>query len=171
MSKIKIIGYCGPIGSGKDYEANKLIVNDKFIKVSFADELLEDLWIMIKWKPKDHADYENFKSMKINDDCVGRDLIKNYGETMKKLHGEEYWLNKWHKKIYTLMARGHNKFVIPDVRFEKDFSYIKQLNGKIYFTRIESEKLFLDRHSESEKIAIDLYDKNIQHLEDITNLF
>ena len=171
MSNVKVIGYCGPIGSGKDYEANKLILEDKFIKVNFADPLLEDLWASLKWVPLNHEDYEKFKVMQINDNCNGRDLIKNYGETMKKLHGEKYWINKWYKKVYSLMSKGYKKFVIADVRFKQDFEYIRQFSGKVFFTRFESEKFKLNREAESEKIAIALYDKNIQHLEEITNLF
>jgi len=166
-----MIGFCGPIGSGKDYEANKYIENQKFIQANFADALLEDLWASIKWVPLNHEDYENFKKMQINDNCIGRDLIKNYGETMKKLHGQDYWVNKWYKKIYTLMARGHKRFIVSDVRFEMEFKCVQHFNGKVYFTRYESDKFILDRQSNSEKIAVDLYDKNIQHLEDITNLY
>jgi len=171
VSKIKVIGYCGPIGSGKDYEANKLVENEKYVKVNFADALLEDLWSSLKWVPLAHEDYEKFKKMQINDSCNGRDLIKNYAETMKKLHSEDYWVKRWYKKIYTLMARGHKKFVVSDVRFEMEFKCVQYFDGKVYFTRYESEKFFLDRDSKTEKIAVELYDKNIQHLEDITNLF
>lgn len=165
-----MIGYCGPIGSGKDYEAKKLIDNDRFVQVNFADPLLEDLWALLKWVPLNHEDYENFKTMQINDNCTGRDLIKNFGETMKKLHGENYWLTKWHKKIYSLICKGYKRFVVSDVRFEKDFNAIRNFNGKIFFTRHESEKFYLNRNADSEKIAVMLYDKNIQHLEEITNL-
>jgi hypothetical protein len=165
-----MIGYCGPIGSGKGYEAKKLIDNDKFIQVNFADPLLEDLWALLKWVPLNDEDYEKFKTMRINDNCTGRDLIKNFGETMKKLHGDNYWLTKWHKKIYSVMAKGYKRFVISDVRFEKEFEAIKVFGGKIFFTRYESEKFYLNREVESEKIAVSLYDKNVQHLEEITNL-
>jgi hypothetical protein len=79
--------------------------------------------------------------------------------------------NKWYKKIYTLMARGHKRFIVSDVRFEMEFKCVQHFNGKVYFTRYESDKFILDRQSNSEKIAVDLYDKNIQHLEDITNLY
>lgn len=170
MSSIKVIGYCGPIGSGKDYEAKKLVEKEKYVQVNFADPLLEDLWSMLRWVPLTHEDYEKFKSMKINDNQTGRDLIKNFGETMKKLHGKDYWLLKWQKKIYSLMAKGHKKFVASDVRFEKDFYMIRNFNGKIFFTRHESEKFYINREAESEKIAVMLYDKDIKHLEEITNL-
>jgi hypothetical protein len=165
-----MIGYCGPIGSGKGFEAKKIIENDKFIQVNFADPILEDLWASLKWVPLNDEDYENFKKMQINDNQNGRDLIKNFSETMKKLHGENYWLTKWHKKIYSLICKGYKRFVVSDVRFEREFSAIRNFNGKIFFTRYESEKFLLDRDSESEKIAVMLYDKNIQHLEEITNL-
>jgi hypothetical protein len=165
-----MIGYCGPIGSGKDYEAKKLIENEKFIKVNFTDPLLEDLWAMIKWVPSSHEEYEKFKIMNINDNQTGRDLIKIFGETMKTLHGENYWTTKWHKKIYSLICRGHKKFVVSDVRFQKEFEVIRNFNGKIFFTRYESEKFALNREAISEKIAISLYDKDIKHLEEITNL-
>lgn len=171
MSKFSVIGYCGPIGSGKDYEASKLIENEKYVKVNFADALLGDLYDSLKWKPSDHEEYEKFKKMQIHDNFTGRDLIKNYGETMKKLHGEDYWTNRWYKKIYTLMSRGHKKFVVSDVRFAMEFKCVQYFNGKVYFTRYESEKFYLDRESQSEKIAVELYDKNIKHLEDITNLY
>jgi hypothetical protein len=165
-----MIGYCGPIGSGKGYEAKKLIDNEKFVQVNFADPLLEELWALLRWVPLHDEDYEKFKTMRINDNCIGRDLIKNFGETMKKLHGDNYWLTKWHKKIYSLICKGYKRFVVSDVRFEKDFEAIKAFNGKIFFTRYESEKFYLNREAESEKIAIMLYDKNIQHLEEITKL-
>lgn len=165
-----MIGYCGPIGSGKGYEAKKLIENERYVQVNFADPLLEDLWALLKWVPLTDDDYEKFKTMQINDNQKGRDLIKNFGETMKVLHGQNYWLNKWHKKIYSLIAKGYKRFVISDVRFEKDFEAIRNFSGKIFFTRYESHKFFLDREAESEKISVMLYDKNIQHLEEITKL-
>ena len=171
MIKFNVIGYCGPIGSGKDYEASKLIENEKYVKVNFADDLLGDLYDSLKWKPSNHEEYEKFKKMQIHDNFNGRDLIKNYGETMKKLHGEDYWANRWYKKIYILMCRGHKNFVVSDVRFAMEFKCVQYFNGKVYFTRYESEKFFLDRESQSEKIAVELYDKNIKHLEDITNLY
>lgn len=167
----KVIGYCGPIGSGKDFEAKKLVEKEKYLQINFANPMLEDLWQMLKWYPKDHEEYEKFKIMKINDNQTGRDLMKNFGETMKILHGQDYWSIKWHKKVYLHIIKGYKNFVVSDVRFESDFKYIKNFDGKIFFTRYESEKFKLDRNSTSEKIAIDLYDKNIQHLEEVTNLY
>lgn len=171
MSSLKIIGYCGPIGSGKDFEAKKLVKNEKFIQVNFADPVLEDLWLMLKWSPSSHEDYEKFKITNIIDNQTGRDLIKNFAEMMRKLHGKDYWLIKWHKKIYSLASKGYKKFTVADVRFERDFEVIKNFNGKIFFTRHESDKFYINREAESEKIAITLYDKNIKHLEEVTNLF
>ena len=68
--------------------------------------------------------------MKINDNQTGRDLMKNFGETMKILHGQDYWSIKWHKKVYLHIIKWYKNFVVSDVRFESDFKYIKNFKKR-----------------------------------------
>jgi len=122
-----INAYIGVIGSGKDYEANKC---DK--QYGFADALLEDIWIMIGWKPKNKEEYEKFKNTlfqpvdfgalkNINPPpCfTGRDLLQRYGTQLRRKENDNHWVDKLLEKIFENI--GENKTIgITDCRFPNE---------------------------------------------------
>jgi hypothetical protein len=107
MNSGKVYGFVGPIGGGKTYQLNKLMSSSieeerVFISSDFSDGIRDtllkvfgDIGIIdpasefyMKWKeckqgiilPTDNRVY--FR---------GRDLLKNIGEELKKLAGEDVW--------------------------------------------------------------------------------
>lgn len=105
----KIYGFVGPIGGGKTYQLNKLMNSSfeeerVFISSDFSDGIRDTLLkvfgesgvinpaseFYMRWKdckqgiilPTDNHNYVYF---------TGRDLLRNIGEELKKLAGDDVW--------------------------------------------------------------------------------
>ena len=97
----KIIGFCGVIGSGKDYNADKL-VKEGYVKVNFADVLKKIVFKMLKIE--NNFNYEVFKETYWNPvyknlaSLNGRDFLQ-VGNIMRNLVDENIWINAWEKEI------------------------------------------------------------------------
>jgi len=130
--QIKIVVYIGVMGSGKDYQAHKLITNQNYVKVAFADEVRKDLWKLIGWEPKTEQAYEDFKNHKfVNLDgstYTGRDLLQRYGTNIRREEDENVWARKTVQTLKKHIKSGLTKFVITDCRFENEVEYLKQFN-------------------------------------------
>ena len=92
----------GQAGSGKDTVADYLIGAYGFIKKAFADAI------------KVEADAYNPECYK--DDR--RAYLQEYGEKMRNLHGEDYWVHK----LFNTFAYDEPFIVITDCRYENEYS-------------------------------------------------
>ena len=168
---MKINVYIGCIGSGKDYRAKQ----DCDIQLAFADQLREDVWKMIGWKPKTQEEYEAFKnavfsaspdalSFGVGPIFTGRNILERYGSLMKETHGENYWSNILIKKLELLTYPNNYVIGISDCRFLVEsnnlIKFAKRVNKlghdiqlEFIHTDFKSDKYNATSEHESEKLA------------------
>lgn len=179
----EIIGFCGVVGSGKDYAAKELIKKDpRFVQVDFADKVREFAWTSLGWEPKSDEQYEAFKkSAKISistpntyDYTVmgiygktisGRQYLINIGNGLRK-NNPKIWINFWLETIRSL-----DHVVVTDVRYPNEAEAIASIGGKIIFTNYKSVRYDDTIESESEHMAQQFILEDIKHYTDITHRF
>ena len=153
--KTKIVGFCGVIGSGKDYNAQKYI-KDGYHHFNFADPLKQIIFQTLNVKINDHNMYELFKDnywnpiAKIFPSFNGRNLLQ-LGNVARKIIGDDIWINAWEKNIKDL-----DKVVVSDVRYYNEAKKIISLGGEIYFCNHKSMKYNSKTKFQSELMAQEL---------------
>lgn len=167
----KIIGFCGVIGSGKDFAAERY-KKEGYIHVNFAYPLKQILFQTLKVKIEDHKIYELFKDnywnpiTKIFPSFNGRDLLQ-LGNVARKVLYEDIWVDAWEKCI-----QDYEKIVVSDVRYPNEAKKIISLGGEIYFCNYKNDIKYNSKIKlESEKMSQELLSKNFSHQENITTYF
>ncbi len=118
----------GVIGSGKNFYCEHN--TDK--SIAFADPLLEDVWTMIGWRPKDDKEYQQFKDSsflplgKFGEDrsisrFTGRDLLQRYGTEVRRKEDPDVWV----KRLTDVLDKHLRKWIgmdigISDCRFHNE---------------------------------------------------
>ena len=163
--------YIGVIGSGKDYRAKQ----ECDIQLAFADQLREDVWKMIGWKPKTPEEYEMFKSALFNPAYfelefngpvfTGRDLLQKYGTEVRRAEDEKHWCDCLIRRLEVLSSTNNgNSIGITDCRFYNEVSalikFAKRANKLGYNIQLEfihtdfkSDRYNSTAEHESEKLA------------------
>jgi hypothetical protein len=132
-----IIGISGKLGTGKDYiteniirpilekiylEKHKASLNSKkqwFLTMSFADQ------IKINVMTKEKVDYWDVYEEKTAESRV---LLQTEGALERKSN-QNIWINYLDNWMKVQGNRGFNCFIIPDLRFLNEYSYIKNKNS------------------------------------------
>ena len=126
---MKINVYIGVIGSVKDYRAKQ----ECDIQLAFADQLREDVWKIIGWKPKTQEEYETFKSALFNPAYfelgfnspafTGRDLLQRYGTEVRRAEDDKHWCDCLIRRLEILSSTNNENSVgITDCRFYNEVS-------------------------------------------------
>lgn len=166
---MEIIGFCGVIGSGKDYRC-KEYVEKGYTRIAFADPLRELCYATVGWKTTDSSHYELFKSNYWNpiykkiDAFNGRDLLERLGKHIMFMFGEDIWVKLLEKKIEN---ENIQKVVIPDVRYKEEIKSILNKNGKIFFCNYKSLRYEI-RKTKPEQLAQLLIAKGFKDGDDVT---
>ena len=165
----KIIAFCGVIGSGKDYEANKYI-DQEYKLINFADALKKILFKTLKIKNIDHQKYELFKDSHWNSvgmfpSVTGRDLLQ-LGNHVRHIIDEDIWVNAWEKLI-----QNESLIVTSDCRYLNEAKRIITLGGEIFFCNYKSLKYNSKTNFESERLSQELLKKGYQHGDNLTEYF
>lgn len=137
-----IIGFSGKIGSGKDYVSKNiflpLIQKENKVKslfLSFADPLKQECSVKFGFT------YEN---LYVNKNNFTRKKLQETGDENREKYGTSVYSNAMRTQIKLHGERSDiNLFIITDVRFPEEFSFIKENGGKIY--RVISEKRTYDK--------------------------
>ena len=168
-----IKAYIGVIGSGKDYRAKQ----ECDIQLSFADQLREDVWKMIGWKPKTPEEYDMFKRStfalfngvgnvsSLLPLFTGRDLLQRYGTEVRRAEDEKHWCDCLIRRLEILSSTNNeNSIGITDCRFANEVSalikFSKRANKLGYNIQLEfihtdfkSDRYNYIAEHESEKLA------------------
>ena len=166
---MEIIGFCGVIGSGKDWRCSEYVKRG-YTRLAFADPLRELCYATVGWKESDSIHYELFKSNYWNpiykkiDPFNGRDLLERLGKHMMVMFGEDIWVKLLEKKIE---SQNIEKVVIPDVRYKEEIKSILNKNGKIFFCNFKSLRYEI-RKTKPEQLAQLLITKGFKDGEDVT---
>lgn len=165
--------YIGVIGSGKDYIAKQ----ECDIQLAFADQLRDDVWKMIDWKPKTPEEYDMFKRSTFsafnrigNSNALlplftGRDLLQRYGTEVRRSEDEKHWCDCLIRRLEVLSSTNNgNSIGITDCRFANEVSalikFAKRANKlehdvqlEFIHTDFKSDRYNYTTEHESEKLA------------------
>jgi dephospho-CoA kinase len=165
----KIVGFCGVIGSGKDYNADKY-VKEGYIKVNFADVLKKIVFKMLKIET--NINYEVFKETYWNPvyknipSLNGRDFLQ-VGNIIRNFIDENIWVNAWEKEI-----QKYDKIVVSDVRYNNEAKKIISLGGEIYFCNYKGNFKYNSKIKlESEQLSQSLLNKGFKDGDNLTEFF
>jgi len=157
-----LIGLSGYAQSGKDTVADYLREHHDFIRVSFADQIKQALYVLNPMIAHDaRVDYlqtylmnSSWDEMKQNKEV--RRLLQRLGTQVgRNFIDENIWLDRVFKsKLFDSTA----SIVITDVRFENEADEIRQRGG--FILRIEREGVHAYNRHASET-ALDDYDFDV----------
>ena len=122
---MKITCFIGVIGSGKDYQANKL-VQEGYQQVNFADELYVQIGKILNLDLSSRAAREHFKKYYPN----ARIILQNYGQLRRK-EDPEYWVKKFNNKLEEAKKNKFNLIVCSDVRQLNEVKFCLSLKNEI----------------------------------------
>lgn len=141
---MKITLICGVIGSGKDYTANQLQI-DNWNRLKFADILHNMAFFIIPYR----MPYDEWKILPKN-----RLFLQRQGDLLKEIYGEDFfaqWISEEIIKNCENEDIESKDFVISDFRFPYEYETIKK-----NFPKAEIQIYLADYHSER-------YDANNDH--------
>lgn len=130
-----LIGLCGYAGAGKDTVAD-MLVKKGYTKLSFADSLKDAVADIFGWdrnllegktekSRKFREKKDTYWSKKFGRKITPRIILQEFGTNLCRDHLlETIWIDSLERKI-----KGDT--VISDVRFENEFNFIKEHDGKI----------------------------------------
>ena len=179
---VSLISFVGPVGSGKDFEAQKYLEKG-YVQIGMADLVREIVWKQIGWFPKNLAQYEAFKTTifigarteSYLGHFTGRDLLNGLTNEIIKVN-PDFWFEEWSKKVKLALAEGKN-VVLTDMRYESSVKYLldiasAEVNCKIIFCNYKSEKYSLQEGLTEKMIGGILNELgDIPHFTDITSYF
>lgn len=172
----EIISFLGVVGSGKNYNANKLVKDKGFVHIDFKDSLLEMCSDLVGFDIS--ADYDWFKSHLVgmrrpgnrlaeaycHTDTremqsrhegllTGRTLLQRLGTEVMRKRDSEYWTNQFHLKVDVLMANEKN-VVNSDCRFPNEVEAVRASGDfKFIFCDYKSPRYDASMVHESEFLA------------------
>ena len=152
LDKCELTAFVGVIGSGKDYQCQKLR-QEGFTQINFADSLRDLAWHIFGWKPKDANEYELFKKKEwILDlpetidvysstdqkttlegdipphvEMSGRLFLQRLGDGARNIINDLAWVRAFEHKLFTLRDQGHKKFCVSDLRYANEFAAVRNL--------------------------------------------
>lgn len=179
----KIYAFIGVIGSGKDYNSNKLLSKiEGSKKLGFSDGVRDFTFdfLGVKNVNPDSEEYSHFKEdyhlfsfgKNKNLSITGRKLMENAADKMRS-YDPEFWGKEWLKKIEKVMTYTVT-VITPDVRHLEELEKLINVcekNGweyEIKFTDFKSDRYEIREHS-SEYLAQSIIKAGFSDGDDITN--
>ena len=175
-----IVGFCGVIGSGKNYQQD-LLVKKGFIALDFKTALVKMCGDLVGYDIQ--KDYEYFKSHVVGvqrpqnpaeemiynqmsstiiancpEAMTGRRLLQRLGTECMRSRDPDYWVKAWAKKAKEHILGGFS-VAVADVRFWNEIQAIKDLakelgiNQKIMFCDYRSDRYDPTSSHPSEALA------------------
>ena len=157
---LRIYGFVGVQGAGKTYNANKLVQEEGFVNVSFADCLRNMAWKILNWTPENAEQYDLFKKGLIaipNFGRIdGRKFLQILGDSMRQVDSE-FWVKQWRNTVEDYISMGYDKICCDDIRYPNEllmlFSYNWKAEVKVKFVDYHSERYDCNNEHISEKMA------------------
>lgn len=164
----KIIAITGIARSGKDTTADYLVKKYGYVRLAYADIMKSILCSTFNITTEELEAYKNDKysflavfnakqfmhtykypydELKVN----FRNVLENFGQSMKALFGEKVWSNLIIQKIKEL---NHDKIVVSDVRFHVEIDGLRENFNDITLLRIVNGRQPASEHA-----------SEVQHLE------
>ena len=169
IETVNIRGFVGVVGSGKDFNCQKLVDNENYVQINFADGLRDMAWKILNWKPKNQEEYDLFKKGQIIIPFFGRvdgrKFLQELGHAMRNVD-KDFWVKLWKRNVEDAISQGYNNICCSDVRYQNEIDMIKSYNWKadikITFCDYHSERYDCTNAHESEKMAQELLRQGYQ---------
>ena len=133
-----IIGIGYTAGSGKDTVSDYLVRNHSFKSVAFADDL-KFFAKMLLDLTDDDLSREGKKRINARWGVTNRVLIQKFGQGMRDLFGEDFWVNRVKDKICAgggipgLPGLPRTSWVIRDVRHHNELQAVNDWGGHAFW--------------------------------------
>lgn len=125
-----LIGIHGKARSGKDLAAKHLVNRHGFVRNAFADPLKMAAQQMFMLTDEQTWSDELKEVVIPYWEMSPREMFQKVGtEGGRMLFGEDIWLKRWRYHYDTF--KGVMNYVVPDVRFENEAQYIRDLGGTV----------------------------------------
>lgn len=173
MIELNVVGFMGVIGSGKNYQQQKLVTEQGYVALDFKDELLDMCSDLVGYDVR--KDYDWFKEniigirkpkegsynevvtgeilSKVNEEIklfpelmTGRRLLQRMGTEVMRKRDPDYWVKAWRRRAEELLKQ-HKNIAVADVRFQNEIEAIRSF-GLQSFAPINTKIIFCDYYSE-----------------------
>lgn len=165
----KVVAFLGVQGSGKSYNAKKLVKDFGYVKLSFADALREMAFKVLGMDFNEGmSKYDELKRTEIYNGQNFRNILENLGSAVRE-YSEDFWANVIINKIDSTDCN----ICIDDMRYINEYfivyNYCKlnNIEFKAYFCNYRSDVYTTDNPHESAKLANFLYSANYKDLQAI----
>lgn len=165
----KLVAFLGLEGSGKSTNANKLVKDCGFTKLSFADALREMAFKIIGMDFNEGmSKYAELKQTEIYNGQNFRNILENLGSAVRE-QSPDFWVDSVLNKVSSI----EGNICIDDMRYTNE--YIKVYNYcvknniefKAYFCNYKSDVYRTDNPHESARLARYLFDLNYKDLQEV----
>lgn len=151
---IEVYGFCGKIGTGKNYIAEqifqKMMPYKQTAVLAFADQLKIDGIVKLG--------LDRYKCFVKKDEYTRKALQRIGTEEGRDVYGADLWINYMREWILTHAERGTKRFIISDVRFKNEFDLIAEefngINIRVEAPERNKAKLLQEAEGDEKKLAI-----------------
>ena len=157
MSRL-IIGFTGPIGSGKTTAAKELCSIRGWARVRFADTLKQML-ISLGLDPSETDGDKKELPSELLGGKTPRFAMQTLGtEWGRNIIDSDLWVRAWKKHVHGMFH--YYNIVADDVRFPNEVAAIHELGGSVIF--INRPAIAVSKHTSEQFafVADDAYDNN-----------
>jgi hypothetical protein len=130
MTGIRVIGFTGPIGSGKSLAASMV---PGAVVVGFADPIYRMVSTMTGIPVEDFRRRETKEAVIPWLGRSPRELLQTLGtDWARDRVADDVWIRLWRRRIEELAYMGVETFAVPDVRFDNEAAAIRELGGEVW---------------------------------------
>jgi hypothetical protein len=183
--------FCGPIGSGKDYRANKL-KDEGHVRIDFKDDLIDlcsdivgfDIRpeygffkdMIVGWRKPSNPLVEAFMRGEVAEilrkhpeTITGRKMLQRVGTEAMRKRDPNYWVHQFSLQASATLAKGVPGVVVADCRFANEVHAIKEFGqSRFVFCDYRSERYDPSTDHESERLAQALLRMDLKDGQEIT---
>jgi hypothetical protein len=140
--KLEIIGLSGMAGSGKDYIGTNCLTD--YFKISLADHFKNDV------VGKGIHSYEEVYYTKPPEVRHSLQIIGT--EQGRDVYGTNVWVHCIEAWIYSIYRKnGITKFCVPDVRFDNEAEWIRDLGGLVFLVNSNRSRFGMDEQAKQHR--------------------
>lgn len=170
--KRQVIAFCGSQGSGKDYNAQRLIMTRGFRKVAFADALRKVAFEILNIPFEEGMKkYDELKKTNLLPNLTFRNILENLGSGVRG-YDKDFWVKATIKDI----EKDAKDICISDLRYYNEYKVLKDycekhdINFCLIFCDYEKNPYKWDNPHESAQLAHYLKNLGYQNMQTVLDV-